>query len=98
MKKLIPVKYFRQLAILTFSLAFPFCACSQATYYIDGYHGGVWGHYPDWNTHFMVDMLKKHPYWNINLEIEPETWARAARVDPVAFRELRSMISGAKYN
>ena len=70
MKKFIPVKYFRRLTVLvTFSLAIPLCAHGQGTYYIDGYHGGVWGHYPDWNTRFMVDMLKKHLYWNINLEI-----------------------------
>jgi len=87
------------LAIIAgFGLSTPLCAHSQgATYYIDGYHGGVWGHYPDWNTRFMVDMLKKHPYWNINLEIEPETWDRAAKVDSAAYREFKSMISGPGY-
>jgi alpha-mannosidase len=98
MKKFILVKYFTQLAILvTFNIAIPLCAHSQRTYYIDGYHGGVWGHYPDWNTRFMVDMLKRHPYWNINLEIEPETWGRAAKVDSAAFNEFKSMVSGAGY-
>ncbi|HWD89673.1 MAG TPA: glycoside hydrolase family 38 C-terminal domain-containing protein [Mucilaginibacter sp.] len=99
MKKHLPVKNLKRLAILAMlGLAVPLSARSQdTTYYIDGYHGGVWGHYPDWNTRFMVDMLKKHPYWNINLEIEPETWDRAARVDPVAYSEFRSMISGSGY-
>src|SRR3569833_2329284 len=96
-----PMKYnlllrsIKQIAIaVVLCFGFPLCSHSQDTYYIDGFHGGVWGHYPDWNTRFMVDMLKKHPYWNINLEIEPETWDRAAKVDPEAYRELKSMISG----
>lgn len=85
------------IAVLGFSA--PLYAQSQdTTYYIDGYHGGVWGHYPDWNTRFMVDMLKKHPYWNINLEIEPETWQRAAKVDPAAYHEFKSMVSGEGYS
>lgn len=68
-------------------------AFSQQVYYIDGYHGGVWGHYPDWNTRFIVDNLNKHPYWNINLEIEPETWDRAAKVDPTALKELQALMA-----
>jgi alpha-mannosidase len=68
-------------------------AFSQQAYYIDGYHGGVWGHYPDWNTRFIVDNLNKHPYWNINLEIEPETWDRAAKVDPAALKELQALMA-----
>ncbi|WP_224746639.1 glycoside hydrolase family 38 C-terminal domain-containing protein [Mucilaginibacter rigui] len=68
-------------------------AFSQQAYYIDGYHGGVWGHYPDWNTRFILDNLNKHPYWNINLEIEPETWDRTAKVDPTALKELQALIA-----
>lgn len=99
MKKHLPIRGLKRLAIIAaVGLSTPLFAQSQdTTYYIDGYHGGVWGHYPDWNTRFMVDMLKKHPYWNINLEIEPETWDRAAKVDSAAYRELKSMISGPVY-
>jgi alpha-mannosidase len=71
-------------------------AFSQQAYYIDGYHGGVWGHYPDWNTRFIVDNLNKHPYWNINLEIEPETWDRAAIADPKALGELKALMANQK--
>lgn len=78
-------------------ISLPLCTHAQDTYYIDGYHGGVWGHYPDWNTRFMVDMLHQHPYWNINFEIEPETWDRAEKVDSAAYRELKAMISGPEY-
>lgn len=71
---------------------------AQRTYYIDGYHGGVWGHYPDWNTRFIVDQLKANPYWKINLEIEPETWDRAAIVDPEAFKELKRLMADQSSN
>lgn len=70
-------------------------ASAQNTYFIDGYHGGIWGHYPDWNTRFMVDMLQKHPYWKINVELEPETWDHASVVDPAAYAEFKSMVSDA---
>jgi alpha-mannosidase len=93
MKNNLPIKNLRLTILLLFCFVLPLCANAQDTYYIDGYHGGVWGHYPDWNTRFIVDMLKKHLYWNINLEIEPETWDRAAKVDSAAYREFKSMIS-----
>ncbi len=47
---------------------------AQTAYFIDGYHGGVFGHYPEWKTQFILDELEKHPDWFINLDIEPETW------------------------
>lgn len=63
----------------------------RKAYFIDGYHGGVWGHYPDWNTRFMADMLVKNPNWKINLEIEPETWAVAKVKDPTAYNNFRAL-------
>jgi alpha-mannosidase len=71
---------------------------AQQAYYIDGYHGGVWGHYPDWNTRFIVDNLNKHPFWKINLEIEPETWDRAAKIDPTALNELKVIMADQSVN
>ncbi|MES2061928.1 MAG: glycoside hydrolase family 38 C-terminal domain-containing protein [Bacteroidota bacterium] len=73
-------------------------AFSQQAYYIDGYHGGIWGHYPDWNTRFIVDNMNQHPYWKINLEIEPETWDRAAKVDPAALKELQLLMADQSAN
>lgn len=67
-------------------------AVAQKAYFIDGYHGGVWGHYPDWNTRFMTDQLKQHPDWKINLEIEPETWDKAQIVDPEAYAEFKALL------
>ncbi len=66
---------------------------SQTAYFADGYHGGIYGHYPDWNTRFMVDMLKEHPRWKINLEIEPETWDRTRTNDPAAYNEFKSLVA-----
>ncbi|MDO9374695.1 MAG: glycoside hydrolase family 38 C-terminal domain-containing protein [Ferruginibacter sp.] len=49
-------------------------AKSQDIYFIDGYHGGVYGHYPKQYTRYITKTLEQNPAWNINLEIEPETW------------------------
>jgi len=64
-------------------------AWGQQTWFADGYHGGIYGHYPLWMTGFMVEELKKNPQWSINLEIEPETWDSASVEDPENFRMLR---------
>ncbi|MDB5016769.1 MAG: hypothetical protein JWQ84_1601 [Mucilaginibacter sp.] len=71
---------------------------AQTAYYIDGYHGGIWGHYPDWNTRFMADMLKKNPDWKINIELEPETWARAQAVDPSAYADFKALFADQSLN
>ncbi|WPU96383.1 glycoside hydrolase family 38 C-terminal domain-containing protein [Mucilaginibacter sabulilitoris] len=68
-------------------------ASAQTAWYIDGYHGGVWGHYPDWNTRFMADMLKKNPDWKINIELEPETWDRVQVVDPAAYADFKALFA-----
>ena len=36
---------------------------SQQAYFVDGYHGGIYGHYPvKWKTQFVVDQLAMHDY------------------------------------
>src|SRR3569833_1938364 len=80
------------------SLAFINATYSQTAYFIDGYHGGVWGHYPDWNTRFMADQLKAHPNWRINLEIEPETWDVAKVKDSAAYEDFRSLFANQSVN
>ncbi|PWS30330.1 glycoside hydrolase family 38 C-terminal domain-containing protein [Pedobacter paludis] len=47
---------------------------AQKSFFVDGYHGGIWGHYPNQYTGFIVDKLDQNPFWKINLEIEPVTW------------------------
>ncbi|WP_432711708.1 glycoside hydrolase family 38 C-terminal domain-containing protein, partial [Pedobacter sp.] len=70
-----------QKVFLVFFFLCPNLVFSQKAYFIDGYHGGMWGHYPMGYTSFIVEQLNKHPDWNINLEIEPETWDRELKAD-----------------
>lgn len=60
--------------------------------FVDGFHGGVYGHYPlDSYTDYMADQLEGHPGWSICLEIEPETWDSVAVRKPAALARLRSL-------
>ena len=44
-------------------------------YFVDGFHGGYYGHYPlDSYTGYICDLLETHPGLVFGLEIEPETW------------------------
>lgn len=67
-------------------------ARSQQAYFVDGYHGGIYGHYPvEWKTQFIADQLSMHPEWRICLEIEPETWDTVQVRTPDAYRRLAKM-------
>lgn len=75
-------------------LPLSFALFAQHAYFVDGYHGGIYGHYPlDWKTRFITDNFYKHPEWRISLEIEPETWdsvkVRTAE-DYVRFKKIVS--------
>ncbi len=72
-------KRFVVLLVLQFTAVFCF---SQNVYFIDGYHGGVYGHYPKQYTRFITETLDKNPAWKINLEIEPETWDSVQTNEP----------------
>jgi alpha-mannosidase len=64
---------------------------AQTAWFIDGYHGGIYGHIPPWQTKFMVEKLTQYPDWKINLELEPESWDSIALHDTenyTAFRKL----------
>lgn len=63
----------------------------QKAYFVDGYHGGVYGHYPMWVTQFMVDKLTEHPEWQLGLEIEPETWDTLKVKEPVAYNNFKNI-------
>ena len=65
---------------------------SQDVYFVDGYHGGVFGHYPSWVTRFMMDQMTKHPEWRILLEIEPETWDSVKVNDRQTYEEFRVFV------
>ena len=65
-------------------------AYSQKVYFADGYHGGIYGHYPvEWKTKFITDQYRLYPGWRINLEIEPETWDTVLVRTPGAYREFK---------
>ncbi|RYU87306.1 glycosyl hydrolase [Mucilaginibacter terrigena] len=91
-------KSFLFILIVTITTLHSRYASAQTAYYIDGYHGGIWGHYPDWNTRFMADLLKKNPNWKINIELEPETWARAMAVDPDAYADFKALFADQSLN
>ena len=63
----------------------------QNAYFVDGYHGGVYGHYPMWVTQFMVDKLALHPEWQIGLEIEPETWDTVRIKESTAYNNFKKI-------
>lgn len=73
--------------------AFGLTAGAQQAYFVDGYHGGVYGHYPVGQTSFIVQELRRHPEWRINLEIEPETWDTVRRRDPEAYAAFRNLFA-----
>ncbi len=66
---------------------------AQTAWFADGYHGGVYGHYPLWQAKFMVDKLTENPTWKINLEIEPETWDTVSITDAENFHALQDYYS-----
>ena len=66
------------------------CAQGQEhIYFVDGFHGGVYGHYPmQTYTDYMSGLLEKYPEWRMCLEIEPETWDTVAVRTPEAYRRF----------
>lgn len=85
------------LVVLT-SITSMFCLNAQQVYFIDGYHGGVYGHYPKQYTAFISDMLDKHPEWYVNLEIEPETWDTVALHEPDNYQRFQKLIADQSVN
>lgn len=61
----------------------------EKVYFVDGFHGGVYGHYPvQTYTDYMSGLLEKYPGWRMCLEIEPETWDTVAVRTPGAYRRF----------
>ncbi len=75
--------------------AFLFCktAGAQTSWFADGYHGGIYGHYPLYVTKLMTDTLRQYPGWKINLEIEPETWDTVKAKDPEGYADFRQLFA-----
>lgn len=90
------IKYVRTIAV-ALAMGFWACAVSAAVYFVDGYHGGIYGHYPvKWKTRFIVDQLKRHPEWKIGLEIEPETWDTVRVRTSEAYRDFVEILKGGR--
>lgn len=64
----------------------------KPAWFADGYHGGVYGHYPPGYTAFLVEQLNRNPDWKINLEIEPETWDMARTYEPEAYATFKNLV------
>ena len=78
------------LCLCLFSVSF---LKAQTAYFVDGYHGGKWGHYPPQYTSFIVEQLQRNPDWKLNLEIEPETWDWVKKVDHDGYKKLVSLMA-----
>ena len=81
----------RTLLPLAAAVAVVPAAEAQQPSFADGYHGGVYGHYPMWCTRFFVDRLAETPEWRINLEIEPETWDSVRMHTPADYGAFRAV-------
>jgi len=71
---------------------------AQTAYFIDGYHGGIYGHLPPWQTKFMVEKLAQYPDWKINLELEPESWDSIAIQDAVNYTAFQKLFTDQSAN
>lgn len=71
---------------------------AQKQHFIDGYHGGMYGHYPAGYTQFITSQLQANPYWKINLEIEPETWDQVKRSEPAAYAAFADLFADQSNN
>ncbi len=85
-------KFYRRYLLIVF-LLFALQSFSQTAYFIDGYHGGVWGHFPEKYTSFMVDVLNKYPEWKMNIEIEPDTWDMVKQRDFQAYNDFKKIFA-----
>lgn len=85
---------FKVKSFIIFLFFFTCWANAQQAYFIDGYHGGCYGHYPVGQTSFIVQQLLRHPEWHINLEIEPETWDVVCKRDFEGYETFKKLLKG----
>ena len=71
------------------------CQLNAQNYFVDGYHGGLYGHYPlDTYTQYILEQIHEHPDWYVCLEIEPETWDSVRVRTPQAYSEFQQVAVG----
>lgn len=84
--------------LVSILLFFVLKVTAQTAWFIDGYHGGIYGHIPPWQTKFMVEKLKQYPEWKINLELEPESWDSIALQDAANYAAFRALFKDQSAN
>lgn len=68
-------------------------SAQEKPFFVDGFHGGVYGHYPlETYTGYMISQFKDNPEWKMCLEIEPETWDSVKVSAPDDYRLLRDSV------
>jgi len=68
-------------------------AFTQKAYFVDGFHGGVYGHYPQGFTQYIDSTFRAQPGWAICLEIEPATWDAVKEKEPRAYSDFLKLYS-----
>jgi alpha-mannosidase len=90
-------KRFVKTLVVALTLGLSAGVAASEVYFVDGYHGGIYGHYPvKWKTRFIVDQLQRNPDWKIGLEIEPETWDTVQVRTPEAYRDLAALLKSGR--
>jgi alpha-mannosidase len=84
--------------LVSILLFFVLKGTAQTAWFIDGYHGGIYGHIPPWQTKFMVEKLAQNPDWKINLELEPESWDSIAVQDAANYAAFRALFKDQSAN
>jgi alpha-mannosidase len=84
--------------LFSISILFALKGTAQTAYFIDGYHGGIYGHLPPWQTKFMVEKLAQYPGWKLNLELEPESWDTIAVHDAANYAAFRTLMADQSAN
>lgn len=63
------------------------------TYFVEGFHGGLYGHYPlETYTTYLMNLLDEHPEWKFSIEIEPETWDSVRVSDPSGYARFKEAV------
>lgn len=84
-----------RICITLLMLPLSFVLFAQNASFVDGYHGGIYGHYPlEWETRFITDNYYNHPEWRISLEIEPETWDSVKLRTPEDYSIFKKIVTG----
>ena len=59
---------------------------------MDGYHGGIRGHMDFGCWRDILEVMKSHPDWKLNLDIEPISYDYLRERDPEAYEEVTELI------